>query len=231
MTSFTKAIAEKDKLEFIKQQMKIANEEDVRRRTCQILKKTDKSDAYYMSLCKIMFINYILSENTKNATIKELIKTNKVLKKRFRDSLNNLKMELCETKFCKSYVLLRLDGCSFRTGIDKLEILQFTASTFELLITVGYTFHMISKAKVKLQQIKLWMTNNKNTPGKPMNLRTPFRRRATEVRPSVAVPSVDVQSNFFAVLKSEPAKTKLSTSNSISDEGFESLVLGSSSSK
>ncbi|XP_025418927.1 uncharacterized protein LOC112689429 isoform X3 [Sipha flava] len=140
-----KKAAEKDKLEFIKQQMKIANEEDVRRRTCQILK--------------------------------------------------------------------------------------FTASTFELLITVGYTFHMISKAKVKLQQIKLWMTNNKNTPGKPMNLRTPFRRRATEVRPSVAVPSVDVQSNFFAVLKSEPAKTKLSTSNSISDEGFESLVLGSSSSK
>lgn len=41
-----------------------------------------------------MFINYILSENTKNAAIKELIEKNKVLKKQFRDSLN-----VCITKY------------------------------------------------------------------------------------------------------------------------------------
>lgn len=54
-----------------------------------------------MSSCKRMFINYILSENTKNAKVKEMIERNRVLKKQFRDSVN-----VCIPNYIEKYNVL-----------------------------------------------------------------------------------------------------------------------------
>eukprot|EP00102_Acyrthosiphon_pisum_P007426 XP_003242381.1 PREDICTED: uncharacterized protein LOC100574616 [Acyrthosiphon pisum] len=163
-----------DKTEFIEQQMKIASEKDIYKKTTLFSKRLEreKEDEYYKFFCKTLMIDDLLYNKYNATNAKKLVEKNKTLTEKCHSSKKEVKTVLNEVELFKYHFVSYFDDTY--DNVDKTEIIKIIMLTFNQIITIGYMCYWKSNAEILKKNAELWTVHNPC--GMPIHFNMPFNQ-------------------------------------------------------